>query len=223
MEIGPGCKMKTKKINITKVPVLYINLERDVEKNEQMKKMLSDLGFETVIRLEGHLFPDKPLSGCAYSWFTALQQIKPPFLVLEDDCVVKNFSLEIDIPDNADAIYLGISSWGRMNSHSGPFVQYERFDNNILRIYNMLSTHAILYLGEEYTSVCTKIAKHWASIGDHLDIGFAEVQRYYNIYAFNDPFFYQTSSNGTDRKLSSYPTQELFMPNKNYWLPTNLY
>ena len=31
-----------------------------------------------------------------------------------------NFIDEIEIPDETDALYLGISSWGRMNGHSGP-------------------------------------------------------------------------------------------------------
>jgi len=210
-------------LDLRKIPVIYINLERDKEKNERIKTILSDLNFENVIRLDAYSFPDKPLSGCAFSWYNALQEVEPPFLVLEDDCVVKNFIPEIEIPDDADAVYLGISSWGRMNSHSGPFVQYENVDNGLLRIYNMLSTHSILYLTPEYTSICTKVAKHWADLGDHLDIGFAEIQRYYNVYAFDDPFFYQTSSNGTDQPLSSYPTHELFQPHKSFWKPVGLY
>ena len=210
-------------LDLRKIPVIYINLDKDVEKNEQMKVMLSDLGFENIIRLSAYSFPDKPLSGCAFSWCNALQKVEPPFLVLEDDCVIKNFKPEIEIPDNTDALYLGISSWGRMNGHSGPFVQYEKVGYNFLRLYNMLSTHSILYLSSEYTSLCAKIAKHWSDIGDHLDIGFAEVQKYYNVYAFDEPMFYQTSSNGTDQALSSYPTFELFQYHKNFWKPTRVF
>ena len=110
-----------------------------------------------------------------------------------------------------------------MNSHSGPFVQYQKLDNGLVRVYNMLGAHAILYLSQEYTSLCSKIAKNGYDISDHQDIGFAEVQRYYKVYAFDDPFFYQTSSNGTDQPLSSYPSHELFQPHKNFWKPTGLY
>ena len=31
--------------------------------------------------------------------------------------------------------------------------------------------------------------------------------------------FYQTSSNGTDQKLSSYPSVEFVQYNKNFWKP----
>ena len=38
--------------------------------------------------------------------------VDPPFIVFEDDCAIKNFQPEIEIPDDADAVYLGVSSWG---------------------------------------------------------------------------------------------------------------
>ena len=110
-----------------------------------------------------------------------------------------------------------------MNSHSGPFVQYEDLGSGLLRIYNMLSAHAILYLNQEYISLCSKISEQASDIADHQDIGFAEIQRYYNVYAFDDPLFYQTSSNGTNQPLTSYPTHELIQPNIPFWKPTSVY
>ena len=110
-----------------------------------------------------------------------------------------------------------------MNSHSGPFVQYEKVDENIVRVYNMLGAHAILYLNQEYASMCSRIAQNGYDIADHQDIGFAEIQRYFNVYAFNDPLFYQTSSNGTYEPLTSYPTHELMQPHRSFWKPTALY
>ena len=110
-----------------------------------------------------------------------------------------------------------------MNSHSGPCVQYEDLNGGLLRIYNMLSAHSVLYLDEEYISLCSKIAHQSFDTAQHQDIGFAEIQRYYNVYAFDDPLFYQTSSNGTDDSLTSYPTIEVIQPNRNFWKPTVLY
>jgi hypothetical protein len=206
-------------LDLRKITAIYINLKKDEQKNLQMQEMLNNCGFENIIRVEGFVFPEAHLAGCSLSHFTALDEVDPPFIVFEDDCVVKNFKPKIEIPDDADAVYLGVSSWGRMNAHSGPFVQYERVDSELLRVYNMLGAHAILYINPEYASLCKKIAFHGYEIEDHQDIGFAEVQKYYNVYAFNDPMFYQTSSNGTDQPLTSYPTHELFQPHKNFWKP----
>jgi hypothetical protein len=56
-------------------------------------------------------------------------------------------------------------------------------------------------------------------ISDHHDIGFADVQKYYDVYAFDEPMFYQTSSNGTDGKLTDYPSVEFMSPDQRFWLP----
>jgi hypothetical protein len=212
------------KLDIRDLPAIYINLKKDVEKNEYMKNMLNELGFKNIIRVDASEFPpEMHLAGCSASHFAALNQVDAPFIIFEDDCRVKNFQPIIEIPELSDAVYLGISSWGRMNSHSGPFVQYKKVDQNLLRIYNMLSAHSILYLTQEYASICSKISSYAVITAEHQDIGFAEIQRYYNVYAFDDPMFYQTSSNGTDQKLSSYPTEEIVSYNKFFWKPTALY
>ena len=210
-------------LDLKEIPAIYINLEKDVDKNESMKSMLNDCGFKNIIRVDAEYTPDNSLAGCSLSHYNALHEIDPPFIVFEDDCKVKNFSSTINIPDDADAVYLGISSWGRMNSHSGPFVQYDNLKGGLLRIYNMLSAHSVLYLDEEYTSLCRRISYNSYETAQHQDIGFAEIQRYYNVYAFDQPFFYQTSSNGTDQLLTSYSSCEVFQPNRNFWKPTALY
>ena len=127
------------KIDLRKIPAVYMNLEQHTEKNDNMQQMLKDCGFENIIRMEGVPRPDKPVAGCSAAHFKGLQEVDPPFILFEDDCVVKNFRHEIEVPDDADGVYLGISSWGRMNGHSGPYVQYDKVEGDLYRIYNMLS------------------------------------------------------------------------------------
>ena len=210
-------------LDLREIPAVYINLQQDVEKKNSIVDVLDECGFENIIRIDGEYTPDRPLAGCSYSHYKALNEVEPPFIIFEDDCKAKNFRTIIDVPDDSDAVYLGISSWGRMNSHSGPFVQYEEVEDGLLRVYNMLGAHAILYLNSDYISLCSKISEQAFHIADHQDIGFAEIQRYFNVYAFDDPMFYQTSSNGTNQPLSSYPTQELIQPNIPFWKPTSVY
>ncbi len=209
-------------LDLRKITALYINLLQDTGRNNDMKKLFKTCGFESHYRIDAEYTPNS-LAGCSLSHYNALNEVEPPFILFEDDCVIKNFKPIIEIPDDADAVYLGISSWGRMNSHSGPFVQYEDLGNGLLRIYNMLSAHAILYLNQEYVSLCSRISEQATSIADHQDIGFAEIQRYFNVYAFDDPMFYQSSSNGTDQPLTTYPTHELIQPNIPFWKPTSVY
>ena len=77
-----------------------------------------------------------------------------------------NFIDEIEIPDETDALYLGISSWGRMNGHSGPCVQWEYAHQrtDLVRVWNMLAAHAILYLNPDYVDLCKRIAYHGLSL-----------------------------------------------------------
>ena len=210
-------------LDLRDIPVVYINMNKDVDKRERIENYIDQLGFKNKIRVEGVEHPDGARAGCALAQHNALHEIDPPFIILEDDSTPFDFDPIISVPDDMDALYLGISSWGRMNSHSGPFVQYDRVDNNLLRVYNMLGTHAILYWSKEYVYVCEKIAYHHHNINEHVDIGFTDAQKYFNVYTFDQPLFFQTSSNGTNQKLTSYPTHECFTHMKSYWLPTQIY
>jgi hypothetical protein len=42
------------------------------------------------------------------------------------------------------------------------------------------------------------------------------------VYAFDEPMFYQTSSNGTEEHLSSYRSVEFMAPDRNFWLPLRI-
>ena len=210
-------------LDLREITAVYINLQQDVERKNSIVDVLDECGFENIIRVDGEYTPDRPLAGCSYSHYKALNEVAPPFIIFEDDCKVKNFRTIIDVPDDSDAVYLGISSWGRMNSHSGPCVQSESIGFGMVRIYNMLSAHAILYIDKEFISMCSRVAYQSYETAEHQDIGFAEMQRYFNVYAFNEPMFYQTSSNGTDEPLTSYPSFEIIQPHRTYWKPSALY
>lgn len=208
-------------LDLREIPAVYINLEQHKDKNENMQNILKECGFKYIIRVEGVPRPDRPVAGCASAQYKGLCELDPPFILFEDDCMLKNFRPEIEVPDDADAVYLGISSWGRMNGHSGPYVQYEQVKDDLYRVHNMLGGHAILYLTEEYVRMCQRICHHAGYvIEDHSDIGIAEIQRWFNVYTFDDPFFYQMSGyHGTVNPLTSYPTEECFNYKKQYFLP----
>ena len=182
------------KIKLTDIPVYYVNLEGEDLKRENTESMLKNLGFKYVHRFNAIRHEAGRIIGCARSHHAVLSMdIEPPFIILEDDCALnRKFKNEIEIPDNADALYLGISHWGRYIGHSGPFVHTTKVNNEIVRVHNMLATHAIMYLSKEYVDVCRRVAHHHGyEIEDHLDIGFAEIHKLYNVYSFDDPIFRQ--------------------------------
>jgi len=199
------------KIDLRKLPAVYMNGEQHTEKSQNMQSMLSRMGFEDIRRTEGVLDSENSVAGCSKAHHKALSEFRAPFILFEDDCVLfeENFQPIIELPDNADALYLGISSWGRMNGHDGQYVQYDEFEehSNLLRIYNMLGGHSVVYLNDFYREMCTKVAYHAGYvIKNYQDTGFAEIQRFFNVYSLNNPIFYQTSNElGTKHSLTSFP------------------
>lgn len=209
-------------VNLTDIPAHYINLKKDVEKNKSISNLLTSLGFSSIKRHDG-IIHEKSNVGCSRAHFQALNKLKTPFILFEDDVVELNFKKNIKLPVDADALYLGNSSWGRFNSSSGPFLRYKKESNELYRIYNMLSGHAILYLNEDYKEICKKISYYFGYVlEDHYqDIGFAEIQKYFNVYCLNTPMFYQTSNpNATNKKLIDYPIEKV--DNGEYLRPTDV-
>ena len=212
-------------LDLREIPFYYINLDDAVDRRNNTESQLKELGIKNIIRVPA-IRHSYGAAGTPRSMQKALElaQNGKPFVLMEDDVAVKRFDPIIEIPDDADAFYLGISGWGRMNSHSGPFVQWERVSDDILRTYNMLSGHAIMYITDDYINLAKKICYHAGyNIEDHVDIGFAEVQRWHNVYALDDPYFYQTSSDGnqvvTYSPLSEQQSLECITYMKQFYLP----
>lgn len=185
------------KIDIRDLPVYYINLSRHTDKNIDMTELGKELKLNNYLRSEGVDMPGHPKAGCATSHYNILKSIKEPTVILEDDCVIVNKKTIIEVPDDADAVYLGLSNWGYLDSSSelGNF-SYKRHKDyeNIYKVDGMLATHSILYISQDYIDISTKVAKWHAENDRHIDQGLALIQKYFNVYALGTPMFYQNSN-----------------------------
>ena len=74
----------------------------------------------------------------------------------------------------------------------------------------MLGGHSVIYLSEDYRKMCEKVSYHAGyAIKDYQDVGFAEVQKFFNVYSLNNPMFYQTSNElGTKNNVTSFSTSQ---------------
>lgn len=203
------------KINLLDVPIFYINMKKDTHKKVYIEKQLKDLGFKNINRIDAVEDKNNGRVGLSKSQFIALSQVVAPFIVLEDDADPKYFKETIEIPDDADAVYLGNSQWGLMQSHTGFYLKYKKIKGykDVYRIYNMLSSHAILYLNQDYVKMCQRTTKYCAEeYSMPMDVPFAMIQRFYNIYTINKPLFVQKDYDGkmsaapkfTNKSLSDY-------------------
>ena len=206
------------KINLTSIPVFYINLDDQDQKRKHTENMLKRMGFKYVERFSAIRHEAGRIIGCARSHYEILKTQKPPFIILEDDCELnKEFVDEIELPDDADSLYLGISHWGRYLNHSGPYVHITKVNEELVRVHNMLATHAILYFTEPYVDICKRISHHFGyEVENHLDIGFAEIHKLYNVYSFDEPLFRQyewsavTTGKLSEVSIDKYSSERLF-------------
>lgn len=217
------------KLKLTDIPVYYINLDDQEEKRKRTETILKQIGFKFVERFSAIRHDAGRIIGCARSHYEILNKATAPFIILEDDCSLnKEVPEVIELPDNADALYLGISHWGRYLNHSGPYVHTTKVDDEIVRVHNMLATHAILYLSKEYVDICKRISYHYGyEVENHLDIGFAEIHRFYNVYCLDEPLFRQyewsavttgkISENSLDKQKSDRLFKSVLTEDNNYY------
>lgn len=193
------------KIDLRNIQTFYINMDKDQNKNKDMIKLGKDLGLKNYTRSSGKYLPGHPMAGCATSHFNILKNVGEPTVILEDDCIISSGSTKFEVPDDADAVYLGLSNWGYLNSVSKlknfNYTRHKVF-KNVYKVDGMLATHAILYISKDYIDMSKRIAKWSADNDKHVDQGLALIQKYFNVYALSSPVFYQHSNtNATDIRL----------------------
>lgn len=191
-------------IDIRSIPTVVINLDHQPERLKATSSVLSKHGM-AFTRFSGISIKETTgtmstagFLGCAHSHLTVLSQYEnPPVLVLEDDInATSAWRPILDIPKDADAVYLGISKWGYIRKRPrGAYesVMASRYERGWIRVYNMLSAHAILYLNPDFMSRVRAIQKECIANSIPWDMGMARIQKDYIVLTPDEPLFYQAS------------------------------
>ena len=122
-----------------------------------------------------------------------------PLLLLEDDCdTTEAFAPEIEVPADADVVYLGVSRWGLVpevleKGIIGTILSREWGPDHV-RLYNMLQTHAVLFVTQRGLERGL-MAGLDALFGDRAhDVRLALAQRGMVTVAPRRPLFFQTDA-----------------------------
>jgi len=183
-----------KNISLKKTTNILINLEKAVDRLKKSTKLLNDLEipFERFNAIEH----ERGLIGCGLSHLNLLEKITPGTIIFEDDIgYMPNTTTEVTVPEEADAIYLGVSNHGYIRTQPYGYrgvVLASQYTPQCKRIFNMCSTHAILYLSERYIKSAREIVSKCLQKGFPFDLGLASIHKDFNILTPNDPIFYQT-------------------------------
>lgn len=193
-----------KSLDLRKIPTKLINLDSQKERLDLCTTRLNNLGinfdrFSAIPHEVG-------IIGCGKSHLEVLSNIEPDTLVLEDDVVPTEwFKPVLEIPDEADAVYLGLSRWGYHQSTwplSAPYILTEYYSDTYARIFNMCGGHAILYRKQPYIDAVVREIKYCLEKDIPLDVGMAKLHTKFTILATKNPFFYQEGIRAdTDIKL----------------------
>jgi hypothetical protein len=186
-------------INLKELPIYYVNLESDAQRRVNFLRWTKKREFQIPVRIPGIKAAEYHV-GLAEAQYNAVKigiESGGPFIVMEDDATpnYENESYVIEVPNDADAVYLGASPYAVDKNNPESAVKQAEFDKigkGLYRVKNALSAHAILYLTDRYAlAALNELRLSFSSYPRHLDLAFAEnLLPRYNVY-FIKPLFYQ--------------------------------
>jgi hypothetical protein len=183
------------------IPVFFIcpsHNEKYKLREKHMYELLQQIGFTTITHFKSTT--DEYPTCLVKATTDILNQCMndEPVIILEDDIEMYtslDSTTHIDLPENTDAFYLGFSKDGgskTRNSHEGPSI-VGKISATHIKIFNMLSAHAILYKSKRYKErVVDALNKIVDKKGYYNDVILSRLQYDYNIYGYYYPFFYQS-------------------------------
>jgi len=196
----------------------WITIESATDRHSRMNKLFDILGFQDTNQINGEIVDKENTEflevqqeknhKVADSHILSLQQ-SGQVLILEDDCWFTNtFDPIIDVPEGADAIYLGTSVYGMVGTTSTPngtkiVPVSERFDKPL----NMLGLHAVLYLTEAYKQKTIENLLSAREKNMYCDEPVAIDMANHNVYSCALPMFYQ--KDGHNDQVTTIPLRTI--------------
>tara|TARA_R110002051_G_scaffold159152_2_gene230505 strand:- start:7022 stop:7615 length:594 start_codon:yes stop_codon:yes gene_type:complete len=183
-----------KSLDLREVESHIINLDSQPDKLERVASRLTERGLSAA-RFSA-IQHEQGVVGCALSHIELLSKVSAPVLILEDDVVpTEAWNPIIEVSDEVDAVYLGVSNWGYVRPHLDrsyySTVIASQYDENYKRVYNMCSTHAILYLNDDIIKKTIDITQRAVDNNSPFDLWLAENQNKNIIITPNEPMVYQ--------------------------------
>jgi hypothetical protein len=198
-------------IDLRTCHTFVINLRKDVTRRESSISLCDRLGL--TYRFIDGVACSPGLIGCGLSHIKALALATPgrPVLILEDDVAASDpFTSVVDVPDDADALYLGTSSYGAIDAEGRSLgcegaIAGQVVSDRLFRSHNMLSTHAILYISDRYRRAASNALINALTVdGIAPDSGIARIHSQYQVYGLREPAFYQAA----DHQSGDYATKQ---------------
>lgn len=197
-------------IDLKKIETRVLTIPSNENKLLHLKSVL---GGELNINIYYGLTLPRPL-GCDLSLIKLWNVIKPPILILEDDCCpTEFFKTELNVPDDADVVHIGTSGWGVTNGNS-EWHNFEltKYNDDYYKINGMTSTHGMLFLTERYLKALLGIGEKYPILCDLGGVGIdyftCQEQHKYNVYGVAKPLVYQNDP--CTEGMTKYPLEDVY-------------
>lgn len=199
-------------IKRTKVYIISPGENKYRERVIVVFQRLLDEGFRNITFFKSATGPNNTasLTNTVLEIFKKELKNDEPFIILEDDCAFFTKYDKLDVPENCDALYLGVSLWSynhplltlyskpRPHIYQNSSTEVQSYNENITRIKAMTSGHAILFSSREYMRTFIQKMGEISKYIDDLphDLLFSVMGQTFNVYGLKQPMFYQDSTLG---------------------------
>lgn len=201
-------------MDIRNSDIVYLHGPHKPERKEHMEKTLHNLTAECHVGIcdQGK---KSGVMGMIEILKKRLSEPFKPFILLEDDCSrTQWFRYMIPVPSDTDAVYLGLSIYGIhpvMPQGYPNIISYTHVpgEPELVKIQNMLSTHAILFVTKRWTEMCLEcfektLAGEPESGNYDYDILLCRTLPKFNAYALKKPLFYQDKTVGGHEDATNF-------------------
>lgn len=176
----------------------------DIKNHERFSAIAVDPSHELCVTHHPHMQPY--LVGCGLSHIECIKKSLNygPTLVLEDDATITPaYQNLLEVPDECDAIYLGVST-------GSPGYISCRYNDNFLRIGRMLAAHAIIYISERYKKAALQQAEKFVyGLRYPWDISPSTLQEHFLVLTPNLPFYIQSNERDSEHKWQFFTDQAI--------------
>jgi len=202
-------------MDIRKLDIVYLHGTHRPERKKHIQNVLVNNNLEGMC-VEG--FTDKGKMNAVYAIIKLLEEKLSkefkPFIFLEDDCnVTPWFRNVIQIPDDSDAVWIGLSVYSLHPEidRAIPYIQATEVPNfpEVVKIVNMLGTHAMLFISKRWTEnflECCKLTLEHNQDGPDPNYDWfpARSMKNFNVYALKQPLFFQDSKVGGQEEATLF-------------------
>jgi hypothetical protein len=210
-------------IHLPSVKTFVYTIPKNVDRQRNISIMMNQLGFTNWEFVFGK--EQNPYWMAIHQDFIEMLNTPVPFIILEDDVSLTDYyKPTIEYPSDANLVYLGGTRHGEFGfldeikkiieidnnvliaSDGFRLVPgcmiYTEYDNDYIRVYNMHSTHAMLFMDDLTKLDFQRVVEINRHI--HVDMVFAYTMLTYKVYCLKHPFWHQNDGRNDDVTLNYY-------------------